>query len=295
MNYYKNDMDKYLEDKSNIFKYQKGSRASIDGTRHDSAESDVLIMGEKVACLLSEKYGTNIKSKFVVAGKEIVPKDWKIKIPGEHNLENIACAVSASRELGIPEEIIKKAVENFKGVSGRLELVRTINGVKIYNDTTATTPEATMAALRALSTKSEALNPKQSPKIQNSKLEEEKRIVLIMGGADKSLDMARLVEEIPKYCKTLILLEGNGTSKIGITKYELRSTKEEEKLIIHNSKFIIQGMIVNSLKQAVIEALSFAKKNDILLFSPAFASFGMFKNEYDRGEQFNEIVSSIRG
>jgi UDP-N-acetylmuramoylalanine--D-glutamate ligase len=102
-----------------------------------------------------------------------------------------------------------------------------------------------------------------------------------MGGTDKGLDMSKLVAEIPKRCKGVILLAEVGTEKFKnqIVGQELGITIKEK----------------DTLKECVVEAMKIAKKGDIVLFSPAFASFGKwFKNEYDRGEQFVEIVKKLK-
>ncbi len=270
LNYYKGNIDVYFEDKANIFKYQQ---LNINN------QQSTLILGEQVENLVQEKYPEHAKRAIVASPKDL-PNDWKIKIPGEHNRYNIACAVSACRALGIPDEIIKEAVEEFKGVEGRLEFLREVSSVKIYNDTTATTPEATVAALRALNSKFEIRNSKQ---IQNSKLkiQKNKNIILIFGGADKGLDMSELLGEIPKFCKAVVTLPGTGTSR---TIYNLQFTINN----IKNS---------NTLEEAVNKAMEIAEEGDIILFSPAFASFGPppggFKNEYDRGEKFKDLVRSL--
>ena len=112
---------------------------------------------------------------------------------------------------------------------------------------------------------------------------DERKIILIMGGADKGLDMSGLVKEIPKWCKAVVLLTGSGTEKFQISNFKFLN-----KFQIPNSKF--QILEAKTLKESVVRALEMAKSGDIILFSPAFASFGMFKNEYDRGEQFNKLV-----
>lgn len=239
MKYYGDDMQKYFEDKANIFKYQKKN-------------TDVLVVGEQ-ALPFVKKWGGKTNSEILTPKSEL-PRDWKLKIPGEHNVYDAALAIQVARSLGLKDAVIKKGVESFKGVSGRLELVKSIKGVRYYNDTTATTPEATIAALRALG--------------------EEGDIVLIAGGSDKGLDMTVLLHEIPKYTKAVFLLSGTGTEKI---KHELPNSVE-----------------VKDLKKTVLLAKKLASKGDIILLSPAFASFGMFKNEYDRGEQFNKIVKSFK-
>lgn len=230
-------LNKYFKDKANIYLNQN--------------ETDYLICGEKI----SQKIG-KIKSNKISAKKEFVSKmvneGLKIKIPGDHNLENIACAIEVAKVLNIDFKIIKKTIENFGGVEGRQQLVRTYKGIKIYNDTTATTPDATIAALKALGY--------------------DKNIVLICGGADKNIDMSGLVKEIPNYCKKVILLSGSGSLKLNLNNV----------------------VKCDSLLEAVTVGLKECKKGDLLLFSPAFASFGMFKNEFDRGDKFMKIIKNLR-
>lgn len=244
MNYYRNNMRTYFEDKTNIFLYQ--------------TPEDTLILGEHVVPFIEEYgYKNKIRSHVTIVKKEALPKSWRLKLPGEHNRYNAALAVAATRTLGVDDEVIKSAIESFVGVPGRLELVREVRGVKVYNDTTATVPEATTAALHAL----------------RSDSEQNQNIILILGGADKGLDMSELLKEIPKYCKKVLLLAGTGTERI---KTDLS-----------------KSMIYHTLDQAVKEAFASAKEGDAVLLSPAFASFGMFKNEYDRGEQFNKLVQEL--
>ncbi|NQV88266.1 MAG: UDP-N-acetylmuramoyl-L-alanine--D-glutamate ligase [Parcubacteria group bacterium] len=245
LNYYKNDMDLYLEDKANIFKYQ--------------TEKNFIVLGSQCAELIKNKY-KDIKSKIIITNSSDVPKDFKLQVLGEHNKYNVACAIHATRALDVSEETIKEVVENFKGVPGRLELIKEINGVRIYNDTTSTTPEATVAGLKALG--------------------ENKNIVLIAGGAEKGLDMSGFVEAVEKNCKSVVLLSGSGTDKL-VSDFLERSGK------------IKIAPVCQSLQEAVQKAFSLANAGDVVLLSPAFASFGMFKNEFDRGDQFNKLVSGL--
>ena len=176
-------------------------------------------------------------------------------IPGMHNRYNAALALAAARALTIPDEASRRALEAFKGVPGRLELIREVNDVKIYNDTTATTPEATLAALSALDEG------------------HHRSIILIMGGADKGLDMNVLLHKLGEV-KRVILLAGTGTARV--------------------LEFIPNASVFDDLGKAVHEAFAEAESGDTILFSPAFASFGMFKNEFDRGDQFNSVVQRLR-
>jgi UDP-N-acetylmuramoylalanine--D-glutamate ligase len=264
--YYKGNQDLYFSDKEAIFKYQK--------------ISDTLVVGEQAAARVGRARPPVAP---IIARATDIPEDWRLRILGEHNRANVACAVAAARALGISNAIIKKAVESFKGVEGRLELVRTLRGVKIYNDTTATTPEATVAGLQALGTRQEG--------IRNN-------IILICGGSDKGLDMSKLMEEIPKYCKAVFLLPGTGTEKLLVTYNAKLVTTEKDSLVtLHATRYTLHNVPLyemKTLKHCIEQAVSITTRGDIVLFSPAFASFGMFKNEYDRGGQFNKIVKSLK-
>jgi UDP-N-acetylmuramoylalanine--D-glutamate ligase len=234
LNYYADNFERYLADKANIFLYQ-------------TAE-DALILGKQCAPTIIEKYGERIESKILVADELKLPDTWILKVPGMHNRYNAALTLTAARVVGVPDETSRRALEAFAGVPGRLELVREVNGVKFYNDTTATTPEATLAALSAL---------------------DAAHTVLIMGGADKGLDMAALISKLTEV-KRVILLAGSGTDRI---RAELPNAR------VHDT-----------LSSAVTDAFAHASRGDNILLSPAFASFGMFENEFDRGDQFVELV-----
>ena len=182
-----------------------------------------------------------------------------IKIPGKHNIENVLAAVCACSVYGIAPVKIKKGIKSFSGIADRLELIKYSQGIKYYNDTTSTTPEAGIAALDALG--------------DNKK----KNIILIAGGSDKGLDFKPWIKEIKKYCKAVVLLSGTGTDKI--------------KKIMPSNMEITE---VKSMVDAIGVSKSFVKRGDIILLSPACASFGMFVNEFDRGEQFRKVVFKLK-
>lgn len=236
-NYYKDNPEAYLADKANIFLYQ--------------TSEDTLVLGKQCSPIIIEKYGEQIESRVQIVDELKLPDTWTLLIPGMHNRYNAALALAVARALSIPDEVSRTALQSFVGVPGRLELIREVSGIKVYNDTTATTPEATLAALKALDTGA-------------------KNIVLIMGGSDKTLDMNTLLYEIPNHVKRTILLTGTGTNRV--------------------LEFLPEASVFDDLGKAVEEAFRAAEPGDTILFSPAFASFGMFKNEYDRGDQFNALV-----
>ena len=242
MNYYHNDMRAYFADKANIFLNQDAD--------------DTLVLGPQVAPFITEYgYDKKIAARTVIASEKDLPRGLVLQIPGAHNRYNASIAYAMTQALGIDEESIRIALESFTGVPGRLQFVREVGGVRIYNDTTATVPDATLAGLHALGD------------------EKKKNIVLIMGGSDKGLDMGELVRQAPRYAKKILLLGGSGTERV---------------------KADLPGAAVyTTLEAAVADAFAAAAPGDVLLLSPGFASFGMFANEYDRGEQFMHLVSAL--
>ncbi|OHA21296.1 MAG: UDP-N-acetylmuramoylalanine--D-glutamate ligase [Candidatus Taylorbacteria bacterium RIFCSPHIGHO2_02_49_25] len=297
--YYKGNRKRYFEDKAAIFRYQKKGDVLIAGEQVVSAgpnftsgnlpadwKAGRLNRGGRKGSTLNLGKGRTL----VTARTADVPSHWKIPLLGGHNLENIACAIAVAKHFKIPDVVIQKAVENFKPVPGRLEYLRTIQGVKIYNDNNATTPDATIAALRALNSKSQIPNHKQIP---ISKSQTDRKIILICGGTDKGLNMSKLVAEIPKHCKAVVFLKETGTDKLlsefpGLNSPLVKGVFESART----------GAVISrkeTLKQCVDEAMKVAKKGDIVLFSPAFASFGKwFKNEYDRGTQFVRLIRDLK-
>ncbi len=241
LNYYKGDRKKYFADKANIFKYQK--------------KGDVLIVRPHVKKIIPK----NLKGKLIVADVKGIA-GYKFIVPGEHSRENLACAVEVARQFMIPIAKIKKTVASFKGVEGRLQFVKNYKGIRIYNDNNATTPEATIAGIRAL--------------IEAKK---EGKIILISGGADKNLDLDLYVKVLNTICKALILIPGTGTDKM-----------------LKNYKIKIPFEVGKNLKDVVKKALAYAQKGDTILFSPAFASFGMFNNEYERNDLFVKIIKNLK-
>ncbi len=251
MNYYRDNMDLYFADKANIFKYQKAG--------------DTLVISPGMKKLIPK----DIQSKLVVVKPNTV-SDWKFAVPGVHQMENMACAVEVVKIFGIPESKIKKAVKDFGGLEGRLELVKNIRGIKIYNDNNATTPEATISGLQALATSAR-------------KDLAEKRIILICGGNDKNIPVTDFVKAINKYCKLVVTIPGTGTNKL-ISDSALGPIR----------KLKVESIKTENLKQAFDTATSSAKKGDIILFSPAFSSFSQYNNEYERNDEFVKLVKKFK-
>ncbi len=245
MNYYGNKIKSYFADKALIFSNQK--------------REDIFVVGRQTLPYI-KRWGGRLKGKVIIPA----PEKFSTQLLGVHNDYNVELAVTTARFIGISNQDIKRALKSFKGIPYRLELIRTLREIKFYNDTTATTPEATIAALKALGG--------ETAKLKN------KRIILIMGGSDKGLDMGNLANQLKKLKGEIVFLKGTGTKHFR-KKYPL------SKIIQHE---------FDNMSKAVNYAFKRARKNEVILLSPAFASFGMFKNEYDRGDQFNTIVKKLK-
>lgn len=183
-----------------------------------------------------------------------------VKLIGEHNLENVLCAVLVAKLNKIKNEFIKKAVENFYGINHRIEYVDEIKGVKYFNDSKSTTCKATLTALDCFKNNS---------------------VLLILGGSDKGFEFTPLFENLPKCVKKIICI-GEVKNKI------LLEAKKHSFFNITESDSFINAIHLARL-------MSVSENLDIVLLSPATASFDMFKNFEERGETFKKIIKEFKG
>lgn len=246
LNYYQSDgrskeqaMELYFSDKANIFRFQE--------------DSGVLVTIPEVFERAKQLPNLKLGQEVVLVDGSVLPEDALLAMPGEHNRLNAAIATEALKAISLTEEEIFPALASFPGVPGRLEYLGERDGVKIYNDNNATTPQATIEGLRAVGS------------------QEDKNVILIAGGAYKDIDPQPLVDEIPNFCKRVVLLAGTGTDMI-------TAQLEAEPL--------------DDMHEAVQVAFAAGEPGDVLLFSPGFASFGMFKNEYERNDAFVTAVDA---
>lgn len=267
LNKYESLLD-YYNDKRNIFKFQNENDVLILNKDNketkklaNEAKSRVLFFSEKP--LLKNENGTFLKGDdvfFQLDGKlEKVASLKRRRLFGEHNKGNILAAVCVACLKDIKRSPIQRIINEFGGVPNRLEFLREVKSVKFYNDTTATSPDAAIAALETLGVK--------------------KNIILLAGGSDKKLEYKEMAKNIKKYVKGLVLFSGDATEK-------LRSELE-------NNGFKDILVETNNMRDAFSTARKNAKNGDIILLSPGAASFGLFENEFDRGRQFCELVKKI--
>lgn len=260
------DVSEYVDAKRNIFSFQTGDDFAIVNRDYPASnESDIYTEG-KVFYVSRERAGRNgsflrdniLWMQIDGAEKKIVDiKD--ILLPGKHNLENVAAAALSAHLVGVERGQIVKVLKSFKGLEHRLELVREINGVRYYDDSFSTTPETAIAAIEAFT----------APEI------------LILGGSSKNSDFLALGRVIGE-SKNIKAIIG-----IGDEWWEIKSKIKDQKsniLFVEDAK---------DMRTIVLAASKIAEPGDVVLLSPACASFGMFKNYKDRGEQFKKEVEKL--
>ena len=260
------DYQEYINAKKNIFKYQNKDDYIILNYDNDITRNCAREAKSKVIFFSGKE---KLENGFIVDNKIIKKCEDGIRthildckdvlLRGEHNFENIATAIAAISSLVDIDKSID-TIKEFKAVEHRLEYVRTIDDVKWYNDSVSSSPTRTIAGLKSF----------------------DEDIVLIAGGYDKNLDYTPIAKPILKKVKTLILL-GQTSGKI------FDAVKEEEEKENKN----IDIFMVNTLEEAVNLARKQAKVGEIVLFSPASASFDMFKNFADRGNKFKDLVNKL--
>ncbi|MDO4394707.1 MAG: UDP-N-acetylmuramoyl-L-alanine--D-glutamate ligase [Mycoplasmatota bacterium] len=249
------DYEEYIKAKENIFRNNDG----ILVLNYDNEVTNKITSSREIR-YFSKETTTNAfyihENNIYFQGKLIIDTS-QLQIKGLHNYENICACLSAIYDM-IDLDTSVKAITDFKGVEHRIEFVREINGVKWYNDSVSSSPTRTIAGLNSF----------------------KEKIVLIAGGYDKNLDYTPLAEPILKKVSKLILF-GNTKDKI----YQaVINKKKEESLDIY---------ICNTLEEVVSIAHQVSIPKEIVLFSPASASFDMFKNFADRGKQFKDLVNKL--
>ena len=258
--------EEYIQSKANIFKYQDENDLLILNYDNEITKEFSKVAKSRVIYFSSKEKLDN----GLILDNQIIKQcsnglrrhlinTKNIKLRGVHNSENICAAIAATSKIASVESQIR-AVSNFSGVNHRLEFIKEINGVKWYNDSIASSPTRTIAGLNSF----------------------DEDIILIAGGYDKHLDYKPLAQPIiNKVCKLILL--GQTSNKI----YQ----EVTQLLNVDNKNLDI--FKTTSLEEAISKAKEVSKKGDVVLFSPASASFDMFKNFEERGNKFKDLVNKL--
>lgn len=261
-------MEEYTEAKKNIYIYQTEDDTVVlnydnDMTRSFGRESKGRVIYFSRTQSIDE--GMTVEDGTVVYktkdSRQAVMKTEDILLPGVHNIENYLAAAAAT--IGyVKSEAIRKVASTFNGVEHRNEHVRDVGGVRFYNDSIGSSPTRTIATISAF----------------------KQKVILIAGGYDKNIPYDDMGETIAEKVKCLILI---GQTAPLIEK----ALKDETAKSGRGSDISI--IKCSSLDEAVKKAYEHAVENDIILLSPASASFGMFRNFEERGSLFKEIVNKL--
>lgn len=243
-----------LVDHINYYKTVEDYHKSKEGLFKYQTKNDLLLINAEDKKL--ENYTKNAKAKIIKYKKEDLPSDITLKLKGEHYRSNAAAAYVLAKELNLDLDKIENTLKNFNGVEHRMEYLGEHNNITFINNTTATNPDSFIADLKTV-------------------VKEEKSIYLLCGGADKNLDFKEMISLInnTKLVEKIALFKGEAT----------------DKLIQDVDKDKILGVFDNMSDafKEIVKSVS-TDKESIVFLNPGCASFGVFKNEFDRGEQFRK-------
>lgn len=258
--------EEYREAKKNIFKHQSENGIVVlnydnEFTREFAKEANgkVIFFSSKEKLddgFIYDKADGTIKYCEDGVRRHIMKKE-DIKLRGIHNYENICAALAATSSI-VDVDTQVKAIEKFTGVEHRLEFVRELNNVKWYNDSIGTSPASTIAGLNSF----------------------DEDIILLAGGSDKGLDYKEVGEAIARKVRALILTGPTSEKIENATKQALNGKS-------------IEIYYTSNMQESVNLAKDIAKAGDVVLLSPASASFDLYKNFEDRGHQFKDCVNNL--
>jgi len=267
----------YCAAKENIFKFQvrrvcfSPPNKTWWGKPHPTENRPAVSIfnaEDKIAAKWFEKYEKDADRICIKFSTDDISEEIRdsFSLPGRANLSNLAAAMAIARYFGIDDEQLKTSLPQFKPLPHRLELVAQIDGISWYNDSKATTPESTIAALEAF----------------------ERPVIIIAGGYDKNVAFDELGQKIAKNTKAAILLGQTAERIADAIEKELATEVTED------TERAIKIEIVDSLTQAVDLASRLTVSGDVVLLSPACSSYDMFDNFQQRGNEFTKLVQKIR-
>ncbi|HVV25725.1 MAG TPA: UDP-N-acetylmuramoyl-L-alanine--D-glutamate ligase [Candidatus Saccharimonadales bacterium] len=252
------DEAEYVAAKSRLFERQTSDDVAIYFAENDTSRQIAAHGAGRKIPYFAPPGATAANGVIVIDGQRICSTD-ELKLLGKHNWQNVCAAVTAVWQVTQNIEAMRTVLTSFSGLEHRLELVRELDGVRYYDDSFGTAPETAVVAIQAFS----------QPK------------VVILGGSDKGADYGQLARVIAESNIRKILLIGEQAARIGTA---LAAAGVDSGLVMPG------GHNINEIAAAARAA---AQPGDVVLLSPACASFDMFKNYKDRGEQFKKAVNSL--
>ena len=250
------DMEEYIAAKQQLFMYQNSDDVAIYYAKNEDSES-IAAASEGDLIPYFEIPGAIIKGDSVIMHNQEICKTSELRLLGKHNWQNVCAAITAVWQVTQDTSSIREVLTNFAGLEHRLEIVRELNDIKYYDDSFGTTPATAIVAIEAF----------PAPKI------------LILGGSDKGAKFDELAKAVRKNNVRNVILIGERAKHI---EFALKRAGYKN--------YVAGG---NSMQDIVQKAQELAKPGDVVLLSTACASFDMFKNYQDRGEQFNESVQAL--
>lgn len=251
------DVEEYISAKQQLFIHQEEEDIAIYyGKNENSEEIASASMGKIIPYMSPDGAYVKDDKEIWIDGQKICSTD-EIKLIGKHNWQNICAAITAIWQIDQNIDAIKKVISEFSGMEYRIEPIANVNGVDFYNDSFGTTPETATVAIEAMT----------------------KPTILILGGSDKGVEYNKLAEVINKNNVKQVILIGLMSDKI--------------KSALENAGYKNYVLGADNMIGIVKQAVDIAESGDAVLLSPACASFDMFKNYKDRGDQFNQAVRSL--
>jgi UDP-N-acetylmuramoylalanine--D-glutamate ligase len=263
------DMDEYVTAKQQLFAHQVATDTAVYNRNEANSQTIVSISpARKLSyevpgpdAMPTSTSGAYLQGETIYMDQTPICDITDVALLGRHNLENVCAAIATTWELiGQDAAVAKQVISQFKGLEHRLELVRQVDEVSFYNDSFAATPEAAMAALNAVT----------GPK------------VVIVGGFDRGLDLTNLTQTIAMHQADIrkLLVVGQSAERL---------TSALDAAGFSNYQVLTDA----SMAQIVTAAKAVAQAGDSVLLSPGFASFDMFRNFEDRGQQYQAAVRAL--
>lgn len=253
-------IDDYVAAKGNIRRFQQAGDICVYKEANDYARqiAGLSDQGETFVYGLDSHTGGHVEGDMFKVGEYIICSTSELQLRGDHNKENACAAVTVAHQMGISNDAIAAGLRNFKGLPHRLEFVRTYQGIDFYNDSFSSSTPATVAAVRAFN----------QPEI------------VIVGGIDRGGDFAHLAQELKNQSNLKQLLV------IGEIRHKLADILQAEGLPV-------TVLEAQTMAEIVHAATARAEAGDVIILSPGCASFDMFKDFSDRGDQFRSEVLAL--